>query len=292
MTIRSKLFLPLLVLLFLSFVPSRALGQYVESNLDANTSALSPAHVDTNLVDGWGLSFFPTSPFWISDQNTSVATLYKADGTPIPLVVQIPCVVSGSATAPCPTPVTPVLCRFPVPCSSVPPFFGPSGTVSNPFAAQGAFSVTMGGTTKPALFLFSTLDDLIVGWNPGVNLTQAAVGADQSSSGAIYFGLALAGPASSPHLYAANGAGMIDVFDQSFNLVNSFAADPHPGLFTPYGIQVIGNNLYVTYAAAPPVFGGILDVCDLSTSTTNPKCHRLFYSPPTSEESILDGPWA
>lgn len=122
----------------------------------------------------------------------------------------------------------------------------------------------MGGTTKPALFLFSTLDGLIVGWNPGVNLTQTAVGADQSSSGAIYFGLALAGPASSPHLYAANGAGMIDVFDQSFNLVNSFAADPHPGLFTPYGIQVIGNNLYVTYAAVPPVFGGILDVCDLS----------------------------
>ena len=89
MTIRSKLFLPLLVLLFLSFVPSRALGQYVESNLDANTSALSPAHVDPNLVDGWGLSFFPTSPFWVSDQNTSVATLYKADGTPIPVVGEL-----------------------------------------------------------------------------------------------------------------------------------------------------------------------------------------------------------
>lgn len=277
------------LLLFLPLWPASA--QYVVNNLDANTSSLGAAHVDPNLVDGWGISFFPTSPFWISDQNTSVATLYAADGSIVPLVVQIPCIVSGSATAPCPKVH---VCAFPNPClSSLPPFFGPSGTVANTFTANGAFSVTQGSSSAPALFLFTTLDGLVVGWNPGVAPVQAVVGADQSGSGAIYFGLALAGPPSDPHLYAANGAsgGMIDVFDKDFNHVASFAADHHPGPFTPYGIRVIGDQLYVTYATAPPILGGILDVCDLSTSPVTPKCHRRFFSPPTAHHWVLNSPW-
>ncbi len=288
---RSLSFLLVILSLLILLLPTRASAQYVEANLDANTSLLSPAHVDANLVDGWGISFFPTSPFWIADQNTSVSTLYSANGTVVPLVVDIPCVASGAPTAPCPKVG---VCAFPVPCLSMPPiFFGPTGTVANAFASLGAFPVTESGATEPALFLFSTLDGLIVGWNPHVKAAQGVVGADRSSSNAIYFGLALAGPATAPHLYAANGAasGMIDVFDAGFKLVNSFAADPAPGPFTPYGIQAIGNTLYVTYAAAAPVTGGILDVCDLGTSTTNPRCHRVFYSPPTSRKPILNAPW-
>jgi len=74
---------------------------------------------------------------------------------------------------------------------------------------------------------------------------------------------------SAPYLYGANATGEIDVFDKNFNLVNSFAADSSPAPFTPYGIRAIGDQLYVTYAAPPPVaFGGIADVCDLSTSPT------------------------
>lgn len=281
-----------LILVLLCSLPlTHASAQYVVSNLDASTSALGAAHVDANLVDGWGISFFPTSPFWISDQNTSVSTLYTADGTIVPLVVQIPCMVSGTATSPCPKVH---VCAFPNPClSSPPPFFGPSGTVANLFAANGAFAVTQGSASAPALFLFSTLDGLVTGWNPGVAPVQAVVGADRSGHGAIYFGLALAGPASDPHLYAANGAvgGMIDVFDKSFNHVASFAADHHPGPFTPYGIQVIGDVLYVTYGTAPPIQGGILDACDLSKSTITPKCHRMFFSPPTGHQHILNSPW-
>src|SRR5260370_13446833 len=98
-----RITLPLVLLFLFSFVSSRALAQYVETNLDTNTS-------DPNLVNGWGLSFFPSSPFWISDQNTSVATLYAADGTVVPLVVQIPCIVSGTPTAPCPNPASPSFC--------------------------------------------------------------------------------------------------------------------------------------------------------------------------------------
>ncbi len=94
---------------------------------------------------------------------------------------------------------------------------------------------------------------------------------DRSSAGAHYTGLAVEGPpvTSAPYLYGANATGEIDVFDKNFNLVNSFAADSSPTPFTPYGIRAIGDKLYVTYAAPPPVaFGGIADVCDLSTSPT------------------------
>src|SRR3954462_3077501 len=31
---------------------------------------------DTNLVNAWGISFTPTSPFWVSDNGTGQSTLY------------------------------------------------------------------------------------------------------------------------------------------------------------------------------------------------------------------------
>jgi uncharacterized protein (TIGR03118 family) len=255
----------------LAVLPPGASAQYVSTNLASKAT-------DPNLVNGWGLTSFPTSPFWVSNQNTSTATLYTGNGTKVPLVVQIPCISSGAPKVPCPMPGL-----FPI----APPF-GPSGNVANLFAATGAFKVSAGGTPAPALFIFDTLDGLIVGWNPQVNPTQAVVAANRSSAGALYTGLAIAGPASGPHLYAANAAGEIDVFDSSFTHVNSFAADSDSGPFTPYGIQTIGDKLYVTYAS-PVVPGGIVDVCDLGSSTTAPSCQRLHAS--FKEPFFLNGPW-
>jgi uncharacterized protein (TIGR03118 family) len=191
-------------------------------------------------------------------------------------VVQIPCVSSGVPTVPCPVPGL-----FPI----APPF-GPSGIVANTFAATGAFTVSQGGTSGPAFFIFDTLDGLIVGWNPTVNPTQAVVAA--SSAGALYTGLAISGSASGPYLYAANAAGGIDVFDSTFTLINTFAADSSPGPFTPYGIQTIGSSLYVTYAS-PVTPGGTVDVCDLNSSATAPSCRRLTASFKTP--FFLNGPW-
>src|SRR5258706_850719 len=53
---------------------------------------------DTNLRNGWGVSFHDTFPFWVSDNGTGVTTLYAvtndASGAPhagiVPLVVSIP----------------------------------------------------------------------------------------------------------------------------------------------------------------------------------------------------------
>jgi uncharacterized protein (TIGR03118 family) len=259
-----------------AFLPLSANAQYLSTNLVSNaTVALQQ---DPNLVDGWGLVSFPTSPFWVSNQNTSTSTLHSGDGAIVPLVVEIPCISSGTPTAPCPVPGL-----FPI----APPF-GPSGIVANTFAAIGAFSVSEGGASGPAFFIFDTLDGLVVGWNPQVNATQAVVAANRSSAGAFYTGLAISGSASGPHLYGANAAGGIDVFDSTFTLVNTFAADSSPGPFTPYGVQTIGDKLYVTYAN-PVVPGGIVDVCDLNSSATAPSCRRLTAS--FKKPFFLNGPW-
>src|SRR5207253_11182048 len=45
---------------------------------------------DPHLVNPWGISESATSPFWVSDNGTSLATLYNTSGTPQSLVVSIP----------------------------------------------------------------------------------------------------------------------------------------------------------------------------------------------------------
>jgi hypothetical protein len=41
------------------------------------------AHVDSNLINPWGVSFTPASPYWVSDNGTGVSTLYSASGVQV-----------------------------------------------------------------------------------------------------------------------------------------------------------------------------------------------------------------
>src|SRR5262249_43443777 len=50
----------------------------------------TPAHVDLNLRNPWGLTASSTSPFWVSDNGAGVSTLYDAAGVARSLVVSIP----------------------------------------------------------------------------------------------------------------------------------------------------------------------------------------------------------
>src|SRR5713101_7537152 len=66
---------------------------YLQTNLvtDGSDPAVTAAHTDPNLVNPWGISFIPgMSPFWVSDNNAGVSTLYDGTGSPVPLVVDIP----------------------------------------------------------------------------------------------------------------------------------------------------------------------------------------------------------
>jgi len=79
------------------------------------------------------------------------------------------------------------------------------------------------------------------------------VSAAQSfASGAIYKGLAIATTSAGPRLYATDfHNGRVDVWDGSWNLVNptsSFVDPSIPAGYAPFGIQRIGDSIFVTYA--------------------------------------------
>src|SRR5258708_17728473 len=67
---------------------------YVQTDLVTDIPALATqtgAHLDPNLLNPWGLAFFPgMSPFWINENNAGFSALYSADGVPnpgLPLVI-------------------------------------------------------------------------------------------------------------------------------------------------------------------------------------------------------------
>lgn len=192
---------------------------FVVTKLVSNGAVPAP-NTDPNLVNPWGLASSPSGPFWVADNGTGVSTIYNSSGTPIPLVVTIP-PPSGSA---------------------------PTGAVYN---GSSSFQVTANGKSGSALFIFDTEGGTIAGWSPGVDLNNAVQARDFSTlgAGAEFKGLAIGSSGGSNYLYAADfGNGLVEQLDSNFNIVRSFT-DPSvaPG-YSPFGIQTIGNQLFVTYA--------------------------------------------
>jgi len=173
-------------------------------------------NTDPNLVNAWGLTSSPTSPWWVSDNGTDKSTLYRgSDGLPFPLGAPLVVNVHNA----------------------------PTGTVFNPTTG---FVLPTGGK---ALFLFDTEEGKVLGWN-GAQGTDAVVVADLGD-GAIYKGLAIADTVAGPRLYAADfHNAKVDVFDGSFGLVpDSGFVDPGlPRGYAPFGIQTIGDRVFVSYA--------------------------------------------
>lgn len=218
-TARGAVVLALMMFVLFS---TYALAQYQVTFLASNQPGTSTT--DPNLVNGWGLSRGPTTPFWVSDNVKGKATLYTGTGTQIPLVVTIP-PATGNTTG------------------------TPTGTVFNITAANStpSFVITRGGVTAPSLFLFATLDGTIAAWNLNGDITNAmTVG---GRSGAVYTGLAIASTSSGDFLFAADNGpnSRIDVFNGSFTLVNSFTDPNINGGFAPYGIQNLNGNIWVTF---------------------------------------------
>jgi uncharacterized protein (TIGR03118 family) len=193
---------------------SAATNAFNVQPLVSDSSATPEVTVDPSLVNGWGLSAGPTTPWWVSDNGTNLSTLYSGTGAKTALTVTVP--------------------------------GGPTGTVFNGSAAD--FVVSQGGTSGAARFLFATEGGAILGWTPAVNGTAAVVGADRSSAGALYKGLAV----TNDRLYATDfHNGRVDVFDASFNLVKTAGSFTDPKIakgFAPFGIQVLEGNVFVTYA--------------------------------------------
>ena len=255
-------------------------GGYMETDLVVNhqvnavptlTDANGIVHIakffDPHLLNPWGVATSPTSPFWVSDNGANVSTLYNTAGTPQALVVSIPAPAKPLGNDGAPTGVV----------------FNINGGALGGFKISG---VTTGGmsTTQSAVFLFSTEDGTILGWNPAVN----PVGFDPAKAGtyaiiaahppgAIYKGLAIAMDSSgATRLYAPNfHAGTVDVFDSTFNLVNTPGGFVDTGLkrgYAPFNVVPIAGKLFVTYAVqdddaeddVPGMSHGIVNTFDLA----------------------------
>jgi uncharacterized protein (TIGR03118 family) len=133
----------------------------------------------------------------------------------------------------------------------------PTGIVFNPSASLPNSNVFLiPGTNNPAVFIFVGEDGGIWAWNPNVNLTNAVLVVDNSTSpnladGSVYKGLALANRSNGgPTLYATNFRhATVDVFDSNFKPVTGGFVDPNlPDNYAPFGIASINNLLYVTFA--------------------------------------------
>jgi uncharacterized protein (TIGR03118 family) len=201
---------------------------------------------DPNLVNPWGAAFSPTGPFWFSDNGSGVSDLLDGSGQPVPLVVTTP---SAARTAGSPT-----------------------GTAFN---GGPGFAVSEGGVSAPSRFLFAAEDGTISGWSAVVDPARALPAVDNSSSGAVYKGLALAADtAGRRSLYAADfSRATIDVFDQDFRPVlrpGSFRDPDLPDGVAPFNVQNIHDLLFVTYARqdvdrrddVPGAGHGFVDVYD------------------------------
>ena len=194
-----------------------------ESKVLVSNGSQPSNFIDPNLINGWGVAFNPNGFVWVSAADSGKSTLYDGNGQPQSLVVTVP---------------------------------GPGGTAGNPtgivFSSGADFVVTNGVTSGPARFLFATEQGTIAGWAPNVNPTNALTAVDNSSTGAVYTGLAFGGNGTTHLLYAANFSKQrVDVFDGTFKPVTvpgGFADPRLPKTYAPFGIQAIGGDIYVTYA--------------------------------------------
>jgi len=176
---------------------------------------------DPNLVNPWGLAASATSPLWVADNNSNLATLYSGATSLMPqgLVVS----VTGGA---------------------------PSGEVRNPGSGFAVSDTTGSG---PAPFIFDTEDGTIEGWSPAAG-SGATVVAVNNGANAVYKGLAVATASDgNTYLYATNfRTGRVEVYDSTFapvQLPGGLFVDPNmPPGYAPFGIDEIDGQLYVTYA--------------------------------------------
>jgi len=208
-----------------------ATSGYLQHNLVSDVAGAAD-FTDPNLVNAWGISISGSSPFWLCDGGTGLSTVYTASATTFAV----------SATK-----------------AIIPPSSNGGNTLCTGivFNSTTGFTVPVGSSSaRAASFIFATEGGTLSGWASAVDATHAQMAVDNSASGAVYTGLALV-TTPNPQLYAADfSKGTIDVFDANWKPVTLAAGaftDPAiPAGYSPYNIQLLNNNLYVSYAKVGP----------------------------------------
>jgi uncharacterized protein (TIGR03118 family) len=117
----------------------------------------------------------------------------------------------------------------------------PTGIAFNP---SNDFAIPNDGKS---MFLFAGEDGTITAWNGTSDSAKIVV--DRSALGAVYKGLTIYTVGAVNYLLATDfHNNQIDVFDATFQLIDSFTDTGVPIGYGPFGIHAIDGSLYITFA--------------------------------------------
>jgi uncharacterized protein (TIGR03118 family) len=198
---------------------AKAQLQFSQTNLVTDNQAVNAAQIsDPDLLNPWGISFSPTTPFWVSDNgnylsSTNVTTYNVTTSNSAGLTTRA------------------VL---------IPGIGNVTGQVYN---ANSSFAF------NGDIFLFVSLDGTVSGWRSALGSTAETF--ISGSTANVYTGAAESTSGTNSYLDAANfRAGAIDPIRSvtTPSLTGSFTDPSLPAGYAPYNIQLLGSNLFVTYA--------------------------------------------
>ena len=203
---------------------------FVQTNLVSDQAGQALVQ-DPRLIGPWGVAEATSGgSFWVANSGSSTSTLYQGDVNGSPFIK---------------TPVNVAL-----------PGGLPTGVA---FVGNGSFQLTDDtGAVVPARFIFSSLNGNLVAspavTSPPTGQTALAQGQIVAHvDGAVFTGLAEASVNGHSYLFAADFQhGTIDVFDTSYgqvSLAGSFTDPNLPAGYSPFNVQVLNGQIYVTYAA-------------------------------------------
>ena len=220
---------------------------YRQTNLTSNLPNVAN-NIFLQLVNPWGIAFLPGEPFFVADNAVGRASSHDAAGIGV---------VPGG---------------FTLPNADQTGFDTPTGIVADQNSSFGN-----SGLIKP--FLLVTDQGTVFTWGPDARGDLPPAGTlviHSASTGAVYKGVAILNSAlTAPALAVPDfHGGFIDTFLPGFSpvaLPGSFTDPNLPLGFAPFGIQVIGRQVFVTYAMQDtakrePVFAtgnGIVDIFDM-----------------------------
>ena len=230
------------------FAASSATGQtvaYRQTNLAASLPGAAN-NLTPNLINPWGMTFLSGQPFFMADNTAGRVTVYDAIGLGV--------APNG----------------FTIPNISKTGFDHPTGIVADQNSSFGSPSLI-----KP--FIMVTEQGTILTWGSDAqgNLPSEAT-LVRSRSSAVYKGATILNSVLSAPALAVTDfhQGFIETFLPGFSsvaLAGSFTDPNLPAGYAPFGIQIIGRQVFVTYAVQDaakhdPVVGagnGIVSVFDM-----------------------------
>jgi uncharacterized protein (TIGR03118 family) len=173
--------------------------------------------VDPLLQNSWGLAASTSGPWWVANNGSDSSTLYNGAGEKIPLEV----VVTGA----------------------------PTGEV---FYGGTSFLLSNGA---PARFIWAAEDGTFSAWNGTLDPDSDPQHSEIifSDPDGIYKGLAVHGDVlyttdfGSCEVEAFSGNPFDQTFEE-FDTAGGFEDDSIPAGYCPFGIQAVGDSIFVTYA--------------------------------------------